>query len=131
MHRCWIILLVLLCFVISVKSQTTDLDRECPVCLRVLRAAKDFGKSRGMKVSEALNLYCTLKEIEVEDQKFCYNTDNVRTNLNKLLDLGADESRVCKKVSAINPDFCKVMTKKVGLDGIHKNDRLIRGIIYI
>jgi len=127
----WYNALVLLCLAVSITAQTSDLDRECPVCLRVLRAAKDFGKARNMKVSEALNLYCTLKELEVEDQKFCYNTENVRTNLNKLLDLGADEARVCKKVQAINPDFCKVMAKKVSPDGVRLNDRLIRGVIYI
>ncbi len=53
--------------------------------------------------------YCSLRNLSVDDQQFCYNTDSVKNELLRLLDLGADENRVCKKVYQINPDFCRTL----------------------
>jgi hypothetical protein len=101
----------------------------CPVCVRVVRAARELGRVQQKDVSSVLSSYCSLSNIEVAEQKFCYNTENVRGQITRLINLGADESRICKKVKAMNPDFCKVMsTKKV--EGVHHNDRLIKGVIY-
>lgn len=102
---------------------------ECPVCVRVMRAARQMGKSR-QDVTAALNSYCSLTTIEVAEQKFCYNTENVRGELSRMIKLGADEYRICKRVRAMNPDFCNVMSSKVNNEGLHKNDRLVRGVIY-
>lgn len=112
------------------KQSDTNADSDCPVCTRVIRAAKEMAKLREQDVTSALNSYCLLSNIDVSDQKFCYNTENVRGELSRMLNLGADEYRVCKKVKSMNPDFCKVMSKKVNKDGVHKNERLIRGVIY-
>jgi len=104
-------------------------DGDCPVCVRVVRAARELGRVQQRDVSSVLSSYCSLSNIEVAEQKFCYNTENVRGQITRLINLGADESRICKKVKAMNPDFCKVMsTKKV--EGVHHNDRLIKGVIY-
>ena len=102
---------------------------ECPVCVRVMRAARQMGKSR-QDVTAALNSYCSLTNIEVAEQKFCYNTENVRGELSRMIKLGADEHRICKRVRAMNPDFCNVMSTKVNNEGLHKNDRFVRGVIY-
>lgn len=113
------------------SGTSQDSDSECPVCIRVIRAARELGKSRQEDAARMLTSYCQLTEqLQVEDQKFCYNIDNVRGELSRMLNLGADEFRVCRRVKAMNPDFCRVMAKKTNKEGIHKNDRLIRGVIY-
>lgn len=106
-------------------------DANCPVCIRVIRAARALGKSGQEGATSVLSSYCQLsQQLEVEDAKFCYNIENVRGELNRMLNLGADEYRICKRVKAMNSDFCKVMGKKVNKEGIHKNDRLVRGVYY-
>ena len=114
----------------STAANASGSDGEtCPVCVRVVRAARELGRVQQKDVSSVLSSYCSLSNIEVAEQKFCYNTENVRGQITRLINLGADESRICKKVKAMNPDFCKVMsTKKV--EGVHHNDRLIKGVIY-
>ena len=101
------------------------------VCLRIIRAIK-----RELKHSESsskyLDRYCSLKNLPVDEQKFCYNTDTIRRELIRLLDMGADEQRVCKKFYSINPDFCasKSDQEKV-LEALrNKNSNKKRGIIY-
>ena len=46
----------------------------------------------------------------MDEQKFCYDIENIQISINRLLDLGADEFRICRKIKSINPDFC-VTTK--------------------
>jgi hypothetical protein len=80
--------------------------------------------------------YCDLANLPVEEQKFCYDTDSIRQDLYKMLDFGADASRICKKVLKANPDFCRVPTaSKLTLNeapkSIMANNRdSIRGVIY-
>ena len=112
------------------RQQRQDAESECPVCVRVVRAARELGKARQEDAMTVLGSYCSLTTIDVSDQKFCYNTENVRGEISRLLKLGADEYRVCKKVRAMNPDFCKVMSQKTKKEGAHQNDRLVRGVIY-
>ena len=51
--------------------------------------------------------YCNLSNLPVDEQKFCYDIDPIKQELERLLEYGADEIRICKKVKSINPDFCK------------------------
>ena len=63
--------------------------------------------------------------------------------LGRVLDLGADEYRFCHKVMKMNSDFCtskrstkdqKIKTNAntgISSDGVIRNERLKRGIIYI
>ena len=101
------------------------------VCLRVIRAIR-----RELKNSESsakyLDRYCSLKQLPVDEQKFCYNTDTIRRELVRLIDMGADENRVCKKLNSINPDFCtSKLAETSSLEAskdMNKNKK--RGIIY-
>ena len=80
--------------------------------------------------------YCNLANLPVEEQKFCYDTDSIRQDLYKMLDFGADATRICKKVLKANPDFCRVPTvTKLSLNEAPKsimanNRENIRGVIY-
>jgi hypothetical protein len=121
---------LLLTGIMIVGAKPKD-ETECPVCYRVLRAVNDLGGKQGIPATEAFDRYCDIANLEVEDQKFCYNTANVRRELFRLMELGADEYRVCKKVKSMNPDFCLVKAAKPTNTGIHLNDRNKRGIIYI
>ena len=104
----------------------------CPICFRVIKAARDYAKAHTLPTSIALEKYCAVTNIEVEEQKFCYNIDNMKRDINKLLEYGADESRICKKINSINPDFCVIKQTKPSVPaGIHINERYKRGIIYI
>lgn len=91
-----------------------------------------------------MNKYCNVEQLEVDEKKFCYNVENVMGTLGRALDLGADEHRFCHKVMKMNPDFCtrktnnnkdqKIKTNAntgVSSDGVIRNERLKRGIIYI
>ena len=90
-----------------------------------------MGIKRGITATAALDKYCEIETLSVEDQKFCYNTATIKKDLYRLMNMGADEFRVCKKVKSINPDFCKVMATQATRSGIQLNDRMKKGIIYI
>lgn len=100
------------------------------MCERVIRASKELGTKQGVATSAALEKYCDVPTIEVDEQKFCYNIATLKKEVNRLLDLGADENRVCKKVKSVNPDFCLTKVVKVERTGIQINERLKKGIIY-
>ena len=81
---------------------------DCPVCYRVVNAAKGMSKRDSIKVSDAFASYCNIdKGLEISDEKLCYDVTNMKTSLYRLLDLGASVDRVCKKVKEINSDFCR------------------------
>ena len=96
------------------------------MCSRVLRAARDITARDGetASVSDVLSRYCSLQTISVEDQKFCYDIENIKGEINRLLTLGASDERICRKVKAINPDFCR--SKKIKDKSFSRK----RGIIY-
>ena len=86
-------------------------------------------KGSGDPPSKSLNRYCNLETISVEEQQFCYNTQGFRSDMLRMLELGADENRICKKVNNINPDFCKAVVKKKDNPGTRDHKRL-KGVIY-
>jgi hypothetical protein len=89
--------------------------------------------TQGTSVIEAFEKYCMISDTSVQDQQFCYNVENMKKDIYRILALGADEFRVCKKLKAINPHFCPaVMTpKRDQASHVHVNERLKRGVIYI
>ena len=86
---------------------------------------------QGIAASTALERYCNIATLEVEDQKFCYDIATIGKDLYRLMELGADEYRICKRVKTINPHFCKMKTAKSSKSGIQLNERNKKGIIYI
>ena len=72
-----------------------------------MQVAKDLSTKQGIAISAAFDRYCQLDSLDIADAQFCYNTATLSTTIHRLLDLGADASRVCKKVHSINPDFCR------------------------
>ncbi len=128
----YLICLCIVSFPIVFSSDSESDISKCPVCFRVITAIKDFAKDNSISAATSLDRYCSLTNIEVDDQKFCYNIDNIKQDMHRLLDFGASESRICKKIRSINADFCA--SKKVKVEeptGIHLNERYKRGIIYI
>ena len=101
------LLLLLICIMLGGALGRDDQNElSCPVCVRMVKAARDFGKAQDppTATSKALEKYCSLgTTLSVEEQQFCYNIDNVRGEINRMLDMGADEIRVCKKVRSMNP----------------------------
>ena len=81
----------------------------------------------------ALDKYCALKSLDVEDEQFCYNIENMRGDINRMLDMGADEKRTCKKVKSFNPHFCTSGENKLKQKApVHVNDNFKqRGVIFI
>jgi hypothetical protein len=77
------------------------------VCIRVIRAAQSLSqKDSTLSKASALQQYCQLPQLGVEDAKFCYDIDTIQKELKRLLDLGANEDRICRRVYAVNPHFC-------------------------
>jgi hypothetical protein len=74
-----------------------------PVCSRVIKASRELSTDKPSKLFEK---YCSLSILSNEEQQFCYNSQGFQSEINRLLDLGADDKRICKKIYNINPDFC-------------------------
>lgn len=70
-------------------------------------------KEKGLSSSQALAKYCAVDSLDVEDVKFCYNIDSFKRDIYRLVDLGANNERICKKVKAINEDFCRIKQTNV------------------
>ncbi len=100
------------------------------VCERVIKATKELAIKQGIAASNALEKYCSIPANDVEDEKFCYNVGTAKKDINRLLDLGASEERICKKVKSINAHFCTVKMIKSERTGVHVNDRFKRGVLY-
>ena len=118
------------------KVASSDLEVDCPICMRVMRSVKDLAKGPpAMKGGKALEKYCSLGEsLEISDEKFCYDIDSMRSTLNRLLEFGATEERLCKRIKDTNPDFCSKKAtnrmKSVNSDGDPSNVRLNKGVIF-
>jgi hypothetical protein len=90
------------------------------------------GDKSNVTLFNKLTQYCSLQNIDIEDLKFCYNIENMKESMNRILSLTDDENRICKKLKEVNPDFCRIRSKKVqDIQTVHLNERHIRGVIYI
>ena len=119
-------------FLLFNQSKAAGKDEsDCPICLRIVRTIRDISKSQGISITKAFDNYCKMQGLEVEEQKFCYNVESFQKEVIRLMDLNADEFRVCKKVKSINPDFCatRVTPKAADNESLRQNSK--RGIIYI
>eukprot|EP01036_Dinobryon_divergens_P022248 gene22248-30490_t len=133
-----VLLSVVIIFSLAAKPQDQQrkktqnfVERDCPICFRVLRAVKDISRRQQLSVEEAFVKFCLVPSIEVEEQKFCYNMDPLRQELNRLFKFGADDIRICKKIAAINSDFCLAKDTSKSTENPHPDRRKNRGIIYI
>lgn len=117
---------------LSMVRASSD-SNSCPVCHRIISAVRSYSKDGNISQSNALDSYCKLKTLEPDDQKFCYNIDNIQGEIKRLLELNADASRICKKLLSINPHFCqvKIFKDSDGNAQVFANERHKRGIIYI
>lgn len=93
-----------------------------------MEAVKDLSASMG-SASVSFDKYCVLETIDVDEQQFCYNTNGIKSEVKRLLDLGADSDRICKKVKKTNPDFCSYKSAQLefSVSGHRPGNR---GIIY-
>jgi hypothetical protein len=111
------------------------LTEECPICTRAMRASKEMAKHDGIKASQAFEKYCKLgSSLELAEEKFCYDMENMKATLHRLLDLSASEERICRKVKETNPHFCRKgetgIRREVALDGMTRKKEKGRGVIY-
>ena len=76
--------------------------------------------------------------ILVDEQRFCYNIETVKLDLNRMLLMNADENRICKKVKSINPEWCTakqaVYKSTASISNKDKKDNVVsgkgRGVIF-
>lgn len=87
------------------------------VCIRIVRSFKSPYSAHVVgevkkNPKKLFEQYCGMDSslLSVEDQRFCYNSDNIRQDLYRLLDMGADEFRVCKRFKKANAHFCESKT---------------------
>lgn len=97
------------------------------MCSRVIRASKDLAGTTGSP-SVSFDKYCALENIHVEEQQFCYDTNGIKNDVKRLLDLGAETDRICRKVKMTNADFCATKTASNDQSSARKPGK--RGIIY-
>ncbi len=89
-------------------------------------SSSDQVATNGQLIADSLERYCKLDNLAVEDSKFCYDINTIQQEITRLLKFGASDERICKKLKAINPDFC--ITKTVLQE---KSFSRKKGIIYI
>mmetsp|Transcript_24530 Transcript_24530/g.24771 ORF Transcript_24530/g.24771 Transcript_24530/m.24771 type:complete len:130 (-) Transcript_24530:64-453(-) len=111
----------------SLSDGSIDLD--CPVCMRVFKAIKDLAKADSVLPSKSMDRFCSLPTIDVEEQQLCYNIEPFKRDIIRILDVGADESRLCKKIKSVNSNFCSLASTKRE-QRVHQHDKYVRGIIY-
>ena len=120
------------------------------VCERVLRAVKrsavtlvevstfntasgtsSYGTREKNSFPAVFERYCELSALTVEERKFCYDTNPMKKELFRLLDMGANEIRICKKIFKVNSDCCKVHSKdQVRSAAVKAKQSRSIGIIY-
>eukprot|EP01038_Epipyxis_sp_PR26KG_P007442 gene7442-10140_t len=128
-----------ICLILSISKLSISCNQiseeECPACLRVIRAARDLAqRQEALSATVAYEKYCKLSSLATQDEQFCYNTENIRNDIYRLINLGADEFRICKKIRAINPDFCSSSNKNKQASEsspLLLNERLKVGVIYM
>lgn len=98
------------------------------VCLRVIQASLGLKKDIS-SASKAFERYCGLKTLDTSEQKFCYDVAPLKQELHRLLDVGIDAKRLCKKINKINPDFCKAPKRQKQVERI-STSRFVKGVIY-
>lgn len=76
------------------------------VCFRIIHTVIDSSLTKTGKASLSYDRYCALSSVPVEETQFCYNTNGIKAEIHRMLDLGAKAERICKKVHKVNPDFC-------------------------
>ena len=88
--------------------------------------------SSGPTNAEVFHRYCNISKLPVDERKFCYDTDSIRKEIYRLMDLGATEDRICRKVHKINPDFCKTVaaTNEAENAVVRTEKQRERGVIY-
>ena len=76
--------------------------------------------------------YCNLSKLSVEEKKFCYDTESIRKDIFRMMELGATEERICKKVNKVNPDFCKTLAASNDAENaiVKSEKQRERGVIY-
>jgi hypothetical protein len=94
------------------RKKSKSADFYCPICLRMIKAVRGLAKVKKEDPSKSFVRYCSLTSLDVEEEKFCYDTETLQQEISRLLDIGADEMRICKKIFAINLDFCKAQVPK-------------------
>lgn len=66
-----------------------------------------------MSFLENYKQFCSLGEgLLVEEEKFCYDSQSFLEEINRLVKLGANSERICRRIHSINPDFCASMQYK-------------------
>lgn len=112
------------------------------VCFRIISSVMDSSLTKAGKASQSYDRYCSLTSIPVEETQFCYNTNGIKAEIHRLLDLGANAERICKKVNKVNPDFCTTKESDFVLTALENPDsdalltnntnfKAKRGFIYI
>jgi hypothetical protein len=74
--------------------------------MRIINTVIESSLTKSGQASLSYDRYCGLTSITVEETQFCYNTNGIKAEIYRMLDLGAKAERICKKVKKVNPDFC-------------------------
>jgi hypothetical protein len=74
--------------------------------------------------------------LSTDEKKFCYNIESIVGEIVRLIDMNADEHRVCKKVYSVNSDFCRAknattVSEQMKSQGLSTTRRSQVGVIYI
>lgn len=123
------ILLGILLTLYSVFCRYDDINLNCPNCLVVMKIINEYSHSHKVNKIDALNYYCSLKALNVRNQQFCYNIENIKYEINRLLYLNVENEKICEKVRSINKGFCNAVL--VELDSsFYRLGSSHRGVIY-
>lgn len=119
----WFVLLILQ---INGNKNESNSNNDCALCLHIMQTVKELAVKSSILPSLSLLNYCSIAELDVETKQFCYHLDSIKGDVQRVLDAGAPEKRICRKIKALSPTLCKSSSKlnKLNLKNGHVTSKL-------
>jgi hypothetical protein len=111
MKICSVYVLASLLALVSVSTLVSAAE-ECEVCVKVMddvrsSMSKTDGRDKS-KIEAALGDYCEHKATGSREKKICYYVDPIKREVAQPFSTGMPSLKVCKRISAQNPEICHV-----------------------
>jgi hypothetical protein len=67
-----------------------------------------------LPIADILRRYCSLPGLDGIETRFCYNIDNMRDEILRLVSMGVPGARVCNRFRKQNSNFCETDVFQLG-----------------
>mmetsp|Transcript_10832 Transcript_10832/g.17956 ORF Transcript_10832/g.17956 Transcript_10832/m.17956 type:complete len:163 (+) Transcript_10832:123-611(+) len=91
---------------------TNAFAAECEVCIKVMDDIRgNLTKEQARKkpeIEKAMGDYCAKEDLTSREKKICYYIDPIKRDIAQPFSLGMATLKLCKRISASNPEICTV-----------------------